>query len=137
MRKEHCDFQEEFDLTRDILGDKDAIALWERFRDLSIVKYKNTYKRLNVEFDTYWGESKVKPQSIASVMDSLKSSNLITTKRVNERSWENAEEQTGHVGAEESGLALAVDLEAYKLGKPVLQRPGMFTADSCESLAQD
>lgn len=40
-------------------GDADAVALWRRFRDLSIVRYKKTYARLNIEFDVYSGESQV------------------------------------------------------------------------------
>jgi len=38
-------------------GDKEALALWKKFRDLSIVEYKKMYHRLNVEFDEYSGES--------------------------------------------------------------------------------
>ncbi|CAD26360.1 ARGINYL tRNA SYNTHETASE [Encephalitozoon cuniculi GB-M1] len=39
--------------------DKDewCMNLWRRFRELSIEKYKVLYKRLNVEFDVYSGES--------------------------------------------------------------------------------
>lgn len=43
-------------------GDQDAVALWQRFRDLSIVRYRATYARLNIEFDEYSGESQV-PQA--------------------------------------------------------------------------
>ena len=39
--------------------DPAAITLWERFRDLSISRYKDTYSRLNIEFDDYSGESQV------------------------------------------------------------------------------
>lgn len=38
-------------------GDKEALALWRRLCDLSIVKYKEIYSRLNIEFDVYSGES--------------------------------------------------------------------------------
>ena len=38
-------------------GDEKALALWQRFRDLSIEKYKQVYARLNVEFELYSGES--------------------------------------------------------------------------------
>lgn len=38
-------------------GDEIALGLWRRFRDLSIVKYKDIYERLNVQFDIYSGES--------------------------------------------------------------------------------
>ncbi|KPM43684.1 Arginine--tRNA ligase, cytoplasmic [Neonectria ditissima] len=43
-------------------GDAEAVAIWKRFRDLSIVRYKQTYARLNIEFDVYSGESQV-PES--------------------------------------------------------------------------
>jgi len=38
-------------------GDEEALALWKKFRDLSIVEYKKMYARLNVEFDEFSGES--------------------------------------------------------------------------------
>lgn len=40
-------------------GDPVALSQWKRFRDLSIVRYKATYARLNIEFDVYSGESQV------------------------------------------------------------------------------
>ncbi|OAA58973.1 arginyl-tRNA synthetase [Niveomyces insectorum RCEF 264] len=40
-------------------GDAQAVAQWRRFRDLSIVRYKETYARLNIHFDHYSGESQV------------------------------------------------------------------------------
>ncbi|KAM5351139.1 hypothetical protein ACJ41O_003862 [Fusarium nematophilum] len=40
-------------------GDDEAVKLWRRFRDLSIVRYKSTYARLNIEYDVYSGESQV------------------------------------------------------------------------------
>ncbi|EFE41807.1 hypothetical protein TRV_03489 [Trichophyton verrucosum HKI 0517] len=45
-------------------GDEKALELWRRFRDLSIDKYKQTYARLNIDFDVYSGESQVKDESI-------------------------------------------------------------------------
>ena len=39
--------------------DEAALAQWKRFRDLSIVRYKDTYARLNIHFDSYSGESQV------------------------------------------------------------------------------
>lgn len=41
-------------------GDEEALALWRRFREISIEKYKVSYSRLNVFFDEYPGESGVK-----------------------------------------------------------------------------
>ncbi|KAK8048126.1 Arginine--tRNA ligase [Apiospora phragmitis] len=43
-------------------SDEKALALWKRFRDLSITRYKQTYARLNIHFDDYSGESQV-PES--------------------------------------------------------------------------
>ncbi|KAI1844508.1 hypothetical protein JX265_009997 [Neoarthrinium moseri] len=40
-------------------GEEKALALWKRFRDLSIEKYKETYARLNIRYDVYSGESQV------------------------------------------------------------------------------
>lgn len=38
-------------------GDEEALALWKRFKDFSIDELKTVYKRLNVEFDVWDGES--------------------------------------------------------------------------------
>lgn len=43
-------------------GDESALAQWRRFRNLSIDRYKQTYSRLNIHFDSYSGESQV-PES--------------------------------------------------------------------------
>lgn len=47
--------------------DTDALALWKRFRDLSIVRYKATYARLNIKFDEYSGESQVTEEAMEKV----------------------------------------------------------------------
>lgn len=44
--------------------DPEAIALWKRFRDVSIERYISTYGRLNVHFDEYSGESQVIPETM-------------------------------------------------------------------------
>ncbi|KAI1434382.1 arginyl-tRNA synthetase [Xylaria sp. CBS 124048] len=45
-------------------GDEKALALWKRFRDLSIERYKQTYDRLNIHFDEYSGESQVSEETM-------------------------------------------------------------------------
>jgi arginyl-tRNA synthetase len=45
-------------------GDEKVLALWKRFRDLSIDRYKETYKRLNIQFDEYSGESQVSEEAM-------------------------------------------------------------------------
>ncbi|PWY71687.1 arginyl-tRNA synthetase [Aspergillus heteromorphus CBS 117.55] len=47
-------------------GSQDALALWRRFRDLSIQKYRQTYARLNIDFDVYSGESQIKQESMSN-----------------------------------------------------------------------
>eukprot|EP00051_Salpingoeca_urceolata_P030447 m.8913 g.8913 ORF g.8913 m.8913 type:complete len:632 (-) comp3368_c0_seq1:78-1973(-) len=42
-------------------NDAEAVALWQRFRELSVTAYKDTYQRLGVEFDLYEGESQAQP----------------------------------------------------------------------------
>lgn len=53
-------------------GDPEAIALWKRFRDVSIERYISTYLRLNITFDEYSGESTVRPETIDKVEACLK-----------------------------------------------------------------
>ncbi|PGH04330.1 arginine-tRNA ligase [Helicocarpus griseus UAMH5409] len=84
-------------------GDEAALALWRRFRDLSIQKYKETYARLNIDFDRYSGESQVKPESLARAYDAMKKSGV----------------------SEESEGAVIVDFAkhgAKKLGKAIVVR---------------
>ncbi|KAJ3355768.1 Arginyl-tRNA synthetase [Allomyces javanicus] len=58
-------------------GDAKALALWQRFRDLSIVKYKETYARLGIEFDLYSGESQVATKDMDEALNLLKSKQLL------------------------------------------------------------
>ncbi|KAI4539299.1 hypothetical protein MG293_010691 [Ovis ammon polii] len=54
------------------LGDMQALALWQKFRDLSIEEYMRIYKRLGVHFDEYSGESfyREKSQEVLKLLDS-------------------------------------------------------------------
>ncbi len=38
-------------------GDEENLALWRHFVDVSLAEYKETYKLLDIEFDSYKGES--------------------------------------------------------------------------------
>ncbi|KAJ3287745.1 hypothetical protein HK104_008471 [Borealophlyctis nickersoniae] len=69
-----------------------------RFRDLSIVKYKEIYGRLNVAFDIYSGESQYSLNQMRDVLDELKDLGLLVP---------------------DSG-ALIVDLKQHKLGTAVI-----------------
>jgi arginyl-tRNA synthetase len=76
-------------------GDEEALALWKRFRYVSIEHYIKLYARLNVSFDEYSGESQVSPETMAEVEEMLKSKGI----------------------SEESDGSWIVDLKKHK-GKP-------------------
>ena len=83
-------------------GDEDALAIWKRFRDLSIERYKQTYARLNINFDQYSGESQVSQESMQTSAKTLKESGV----------------------SEESEGAVIIDLTKHskKLGKAIVQK---------------
>ncbi len=57
-------------------GDPEAVALWNRFKDITMREVERTYARLNVRFDSYAGESfyndKMQP-----VLDDLRAQGLL------------------------------------------------------------
>ncbi|KAB8273832.1 hypothetical protein BDV30DRAFT_210121 [Aspergillus minisclerotigenes] len=52
-------------------GNEEALGLWRRFRDLSIQKYRQTYARLNIDFDVYSGESQIKNESMTAAYETM------------------------------------------------------------------
>lgn len=56
-------------------GDPVNTQLWKDFVDTSITEYNKLYKRLNVSFDTYWGESYY-VDSMPAVIDELLEKNI-------------------------------------------------------------
>ncbi|CAD6892301.1 unnamed protein product [Tilletia controversa] len=97
-------------------GDEEAVALWKKFRDLSIVKYTETYDRLNIRFDHYSGESQVQKEQIAAILDKLRGAEYVT---------------------QDKGALLA-DLTKYKLEKAIIERkdgtPLYITRDLAEAV---
>ncbi|KAL6950003.1 hypothetical protein ACO0QE_000672 [Hanseniaspora vineae] len=59
-------------------GDKDALKMWETFRNLSIKKYINTYARLNIKYDVYSGESQVSKDVMNKALEMFEEKNLVT-----------------------------------------------------------
>jgi arginyl-tRNA synthetase len=53
-------------------GDKEKLALWERFRTMSIERHKLSFARLKIVFDDYSGESQVKTSSMSDAEAILK-----------------------------------------------------------------
>ncbi|KKA28647.1 hypothetical protein TD95_001891 [Thielaviopsis punctulata] len=76
-------------------GDSKALAQWQRFRDLSIVRYKETYARLNIAFDDFSGESQVKQEAMEQAAKTLIDKGI----------------------AEESEKALIIDFSKHVAGK--------------------
>lgn len=97
-------------------GDASCLQYWQKFRDLSIKKYMETYDRLNIHFDIYSGESQVTKENLKKSMDQLRTAEYVTTA--------------------DNG-ALLVDLTKYKLEKAVIERkdgtPLYITRDIAEA----
>lgn len=83
-------------------GEPTALGIWKKFRDLSIVKYKQTYARLNIRYDDYSGESQVQEKSMEEA------ARIMQEKGV----------------SEDSEGAVIVDLTKYskKLGKAIIKK---------------
>lgn len=83
-------------------GDEDALKIWKRFRDLSIEKYIGTYKRLNIQYDVYSGESQVSQTKMNEALATFKEQGL----------------------THEDKGALLIDLKKFnkKLGKCIVQK---------------
>ena len=85
-----------------LAGEPKAIAQWSRFRELSIEKLNETYERLNIHFDVYWGESQVSKESMARALRVLQEKGLT---------------------CEDRG-ALLVDLTEYKMDRAIVRKAG-------------
>ncbi|KCV72342.1 arginyl-tRNA synthetase [Fonticula alba] len=81
-------------------GDESALAIWKRFRDLSITKYIDIYKRLGIEFDVYSGESQYS-ESMKDALAELKEKNLLT-ESLGAQIIELKDKKLGHVIVEKS-----------------------------------
>lgn len=57
-------------------GNEEALSIWQWFKDISLVEYKRTYKLLNMEFDSYNGESFYRDKT-GAVVEELKEKNLL------------------------------------------------------------
>ena len=57
-------------------NDEENLLLWRWFIDISIAEYKKTYRLLNIEFDSYNGES-FYTDKMPAVVDELKQSNIM------------------------------------------------------------
>lgn len=58
------------------LGDREAFALWKKFRELSLKEFDEIYKKLNIKFDVTSGESNYNKQ-MEAVVKELQKKNLL------------------------------------------------------------
>ena len=98
-------------------GDPEALGTWKRFRGLSIEKYKETYARLNIEYDVYAGESQITEESMEEAARIMQERDV----------------------SEISEGAVIVDLSKHvkKLGKAIVKKKDgtslYLTRDICEA----
>lgn len=57
-------------------GEPEMVAMWQKFRELSILEFKKLYKEFNIEFDSYNGES-FYTDKMAEVVQMLRDKNLL------------------------------------------------------------
>ena len=65
-------------------GNEKTLAIWKRFRELSIVAYEKVYARLSVHFYAYSGESHVEESKTLEALGMMKEKDLLTTKTKDE-----------------------------------------------------
>ena len=87
-------------------GDQKAYNTWKRFRDLSVAKYKETYSRLNIQYDHYSGESQVEKERMEHAVEQLASAGL-------------SEDSKGAVIVD---LTKSKDKNTKKLGKALVKK---------------
>lgn len=61
-------------------GDAEEVELWKRFRELSLEEFSRVYKMLDIEFDSYAGES-FYSDKMPAVLQELKEKNLMHESR--------------------------------------------------------
>lgn len=57
-------------------GDPKAIEYWHKFRNLSLLEFKNVYNRIGISFDYFWGESHY-IKEIPKTIQEIKKLNII------------------------------------------------------------
>jgi arginyl-tRNA synthetase len=102
MRDESVDERARRYFKRMCDGESEELALWKRFREQSIQRYKETFTRLNINYDVYDGESQIKDSSMEAAAKILEERGL----------------------SEESQGAQMIDLTKYskKLGKAIVRK---------------
>ncbi|WP_352417809.1 arginine--tRNA ligase [Proteiniborus sp.] len=80
-------------------GDEEAVGLWQWMREVSLKEFSRVYNMLNIQFDSYAGES-FYSDKMPKVVQTLKAKGLLT----------------------ESEGAQIVDLEAYKMPPALIKK---------------
>jgi arginyl-tRNA synthetase len=93
-------------------GDRDARALWQRFRDLSLQEFSRIYERLGIDFDSHAGESFYEPYLEATI-ERIRQAGLVSL----------------------SDQALIVDLQPYNMPPCLLRKKDEATLYATRDLA--
>ncbi|MCK9568251.1 arginine--tRNA ligase [Candidatus Pacearchaeota archaeon] len=93
-------------------GDEENLALWEKFKNISIHDFEKIYSQLGIKFDLYLGESMYN-QKMKEVIQMLKDKKLL----------------------QKSEGAEIVDLEQYNLGVALIQKSDGATLYATRDLA--
>jgi arginyl-tRNA synthetase len=93
-------------------GNKEAITLWKKFREISLKDFEELYKIFNIGFDVYSGES-LYSKKTNEVLEILNKKNL----------------------TKESDGALIIDLEEYGLGIMVIRKSDKTTIYALRDIA--
>ena len=93
-------------------GDKSALLLWKKFKELSLKEFSNLYNELGISFDVISGESEYNTK-LQEVVDLLREKGLL----------------------EESEGALVVNLEKYGLGVCLIQKKDGATLYATRDIA--
>ncbi|KAH8817798.1 arginyl-tRNA synthetase [Flagelloscypha sp. PMI_526] len=115
-------------------GDSAVLALWERFRTLTIEAYERIYKRLGITFDVYaW--------RVDGVLNELKDRNILVEKQKWESDPRRNYKDPPPLGDDGKPLrdehpAWAVDLREFGLEKPVVKKPDGTTIYMVRDIAE-
>ena len=93
-------------------GDRKAVTFWRAFKELSLEQFKDLYKKMNIVFDVYSGESMYNKEMV-DVIKELKEKKLL----------------------QKSEGALIVDLKKYNLGVSLIQKSDGATLYATRDLA--
>ena len=97
-------------------GRESSLNTWQMFRDLSVKEFKKSYKRLNIEFDEYHGESMYPLSKCSEILELMLNKNLLRTTEDGRKVYDNKRNDTHRevtvVKSDGSSLYITRDIAA-------------------------